>query len=140
MLTARRVDKRVARNNYVNEQQTSPNDSMRDRDIAQMISVHIADHLRQFEANMDARMGRYQQALRAEILEDIKRSLRPIEDELVDLKREAAGISDRVERQERRLASIESFPMPPINRPNRLYATDTHSVSRPHRVPVGYAG
>ena len=70
----------------------------------------------------------------------MQESLGRIEGDLGQVKKDMVMMNDRVERQERRLASIESFPIPPINRPARLYATESHSVSLPRRVPIGYAG
>nr|WP_316642638.1 hypothetical protein [uncultured Roseateles sp.] len=56
------------------------------------------------------------------------------------VKGEIAGLSARVERQELRLAAIESFPMPPIPQPGRYYGTEANSASMPRRVRLGYTG
>ena len=87
------------------------------------------------QASMQASLGRIEGDLG-----EVKTDLSMVQKDMSMVQKDMLMLSDRVERQERRLASIESFPMPPMNRPARLYATESHSVSLPRRVPIGYAG
>lgn len=86
-------------------------------------------------SSMEASLGRIEGDLG-----EVRIDLSMVQKDMSMVQKDMLMLSDRVERQERRLASIESFPAAPINRPARLYATESHSVSQPRRVPIGYAG
>jgi outer membrane murein-binding lipoprotein Lpp len=56
------------------------------------------------------------------------------------LQREVKNLSDGAERQDKRLAAIESLPTLPMSQPPRYYATEAHSVSIPKRVRLSHIG
>lgn len=76
------------------------------------------------------------QSMRSQVADLDKR----MDQSLQEIRRQVGELDVRLERQDLRLAAIESFPMPPIKQPSRLYATEAHSVSLPKRVRLGYAG
>lgn len=60
--------------------------------------------------------------------------------EIKALQRDVNNLSDRADRQDKRLAAIESLPTLPMSQPPRYYATEAHSVSMPKRVRLSHIG
>lgn len=60
--------------------------------------------------------------------------------EIKALQRDVKNLSDRADRQDKRLAAIESLPTLPMSQPPRYYATEAHSVSMPKRVRLSHIG
>ena len=83
-----------------------------------------------------------------ETVEDLRESQTIVTKELKELtetvekiRQQVVELDARSERQERRLAAIESFPgVPQVKQSPRLYATDEHSVSLQRRIRVGRTG
>ncbi len=65
-----------------------------------------------------------------------------IDEKFTYLTSEMAEIKDQLDRQNRRLSSLEEFPrFPAYVRPSSQFrVTDQHSVSLPKRSKIGYAG
>lgn len=92
---------------------------------ADQLSKVIEDALARFVTPQFTKM--------AESLEQVSRRVDQVSRQMDDL-------DTRVERQEMRLASIESFPWPPMVRPATRHATELHSATMPQRVRAGYSG
>lgn len=75
-----------------------------------------------------------------ENLEQVRQNVDHVSRRVDQVSRQMDDLDSRVERQGMRLAAIESFPWPPMQRPPSRHATATHSATSPHRVRSGYSG
>lgn len=73
-------------------------------------------------------------------IEALREEVTSMRTDLKKLQNKVDDLSDRADRQDKRLAAIETFPPFPMSQPPRYYATESHSVSMAQRVRLSHLG
>lgn len=98
------------------------------QELIQQMAKQIVDQLGSRLSQLDVQVANLADAIK-DMRGDIKGLQRNVED-----------LSDRADRQDKRLAAIETLPPIPMSQPSRYYATEAHSVSLAQRVRLSHLG